>query len=594
MDSFWSMAGYMKDGLTTAKESMNALVGVQSENLPRPDIPKLPVQPERERTVIDLKGADFMLPGEKCFISIPKACFECKKPFFEPEGRLVATNFRLRFQAPKGTFSREDLVWLQTKQVLDIPLGLIEEVKLECPPSATGAPRWRLKIITKDGRIVFINVPSPDNLNQVEEHIAALSQPGEHFTSALFAFAHAQASGLSQNGWDIYNPSAEYSRMGVDTPQTAAPSSPWSVTSINQEYGLCSTYPSMLVVPRSMTEAALRGVAQFRKRGRLPTMSWCGGPSLSYASLWRCSQPGEGMMGNNSTDDEQLLQMIRAGAGGAKRDLLTLDLRSMKAAYANKVGGGGFEDYPNCKLVFGGVDNVHGVREAWRKMYKAVHGLEVSKVGSWLRDVADSGWYDIMGAIFHCVVLVVNELGKEKCSAVVHCSDGWDRTAQVSSLAMLCLDPHYRTLRGFCILIQKEFCSFGHRFRTRLGNGEQPTSEFSPIFVQWLECVYQMIQQYPESFEYSPGLLLFVMKEVFTNRYGTFLVDSERERREVSRKTLSLWSAILLPEGPPQEYVNPAYRPRDGVIYPSCSQISFKLWEDFWFRYQLHPRDEPI
>lgn len=32
---------------------------------------------------------------------------------------------------------------------------------------------------------------------------------------------------------------------------------------------------------------------------------------------------------------------------------------------------------------------------------------------------------------------------------VVHCSDGWDRTAQLTSLAMLMLDSHYRTLRGF-------------------------------------------------------------------------------------------------------------------------------------------------
>lgn len=34
-------------------------------------------------------------------------------------------------------------------------------------------------------------------------------------------------------------------------------------------------------------------------------------------------------------------------------------------------------------------------------------------------------------------------------SVVVHCSDGWDRTAQLTSLAMLMLDSHYRTLRGF-------------------------------------------------------------------------------------------------------------------------------------------------
>ena len=32
---------------------------------------------------------------------------------------------------------------------------------------------------------------------------------------------------------------------------------------------------------------------------------------------------------------------------------------------------------------------------------------------------------------------------------LVHCSDGWDRTAQLTSLAMILLDPYFRTLSGF-------------------------------------------------------------------------------------------------------------------------------------------------
>lgn len=36
-------------------------------------------------------------------------------------------------------------------------------------------------------------------------------------------------------------------------------------------------------------------------------------------------------------------------------------------------------------------------------------------------------------------------------SVLVHCSDGWDRTAQMSSLAMLLLDPFYRTIKGMFV-----------------------------------------------------------------------------------------------------------------------------------------------
>ena len=38
---------------------------------------------------------------------------------------------------------------------------------------------------------------------------------------------------------------------------------------------------------------------------------------------------------------------------------------------------------------------------------------------------------------------------EEKVSVVVHCSDGWDRTAQTCSLASIMLDPYYRTIHGF-------------------------------------------------------------------------------------------------------------------------------------------------
>ena len=37
--------------------------------------------------------------------------------------------------------------------------------------------------------------------------------------------------------------------------------------------------------------------------------------------------------------------------------------------------------------------------------------------------------------------------------ALVHCSDGWDRTAQLTSLTQLMIDPTYRTISGFLVWI---------------------------------------------------------------------------------------------------------------------------------------------
>lgn len=60
---------------------------------------------------------------------------------------------------------------------------------------------------------------------------------------------------------------------------------------------------------------------------------------------------------------------------------------------------------------------------------------------------------------------IADKVESGKTSVVVHCSDGWDRTGQLTSLAMLMLDSYYRTIRGFEVLLEKEWLSFGHRFQ---------------------------------------------------------------------------------------------------------------------------------
>lgn len=205
-----------------------------------------------------------------------------------------------------------------------------------------------------------------------------------------------------------------------------------------------------------------------------------------------------------------------------------------------------------------------------------------------MRDVADSKWYDLIGAILNCTQKVLVEILHFRSNVMVHCSDGWDRTAQTTSLAMLCVDPHYRTQEGLLKLIQKEWCAFGHKFRTRAALGETPTNEASPIFVQWLESVYQIIIQSPNSFEFTPAVLLRLATEVYSNRFGTFFTDCERERLQtVAPHTLSLWSFLLSP-AEVGTWQNPNYRAHVKPLIPSVSQASFVVWEAYWFRY--HPR----
>jgi hypothetical protein len=88
----------------------------------------------------------------------------------------------------------------------------------------------------------------------------------------------------------------------------------------------------------------------------------------------------------------------------------------------------------------------------------------------------------------------VDKVENHRTSVMVHCSDGWDRTAQLTAIALLLLDPYYRTLRGFQVIIEKEWLSFGHKFAQRIGHGDDRHSDAdrSPVFLQFIDCVWQV------------------------------------------------------------------------------------------------------
>ena len=52
---------------------------------------------------------------------------------------------------------------------------------------------------------------------------------------------------------------------------------------------------------------------------------------------------------------------------------------------------------------------------------------------------------------------IASILTEQGASLLLHCSDGWDRTSQLSSLAMLLMDPYYRTRRGFAVPLNYKY-----------------------------------------------------------------------------------------------------------------------------------------
>ena len=111
------------------------------------------------------------------------------------------------------------------------------------------------------------------------------------------------------------------------------------------------------------------------------------------------------------------------------------------------------------------------------------------------------------------------------------------------------LDGYYRTIEGFEVLIEKDFLSFGHQFGVRLGCGVKDSlgeKSFSPVFIQFLDCVYQIFHQFPTLFEFNPEFLKDIAYHSFSLCFRTFIANNEREQEEfdLRHKTVSLWTYI--------------------------------------------------
>lgn len=154
----------------------------------------------------------------------------------------------------------------------------------------------------------------------------------------------------------------------------------------------------------------------------------------------------------------------------------------------------------------------------------------------------------------------------------------------VSSLVQVMCDPHCRTQYGFQGLVQKEWVMGGHRFYSRINyhrdndkeevslglkrillllnshrGGEKSHLHFSPlhlsssfliyssqpvlftllshvipsqapVFLLFLDCVWQLWSQYPSRFQLTEDFLLALHDSIHLPLFSTFLANCQRER----------------------------------------------------------------
>jgi hypothetical protein len=182
-----------------------------------------------------------------------------------------------------------------------------------------------------------------------------------------------------------------------------------------------------------------------------------------------------GLGGKKSAEDVLLLEHLRSangrgpGAGGGDSaavagalgatqgglgafPLYIADCRGRAAVTGNKLQGKGAENvsnYTNAHLCFCDILNIHTMRDSQAALASlllpdpgamaagnnapeaVLHPTGAAGEARFLKRLDDSGWLRHVALVLSASVWIARRLRFEGASVLVHCSDGWDRTAQV-------------------------------------------------------------------------------------------------------------------------------------------------------------------
>ncbi|XP_014896741.1 myotubularin-related protein 7a [Poecilia latipinna] len=448
--------------------------------------------------------------------------------------------------------------------------------------SASGCP---LLIRCKNFQILHFSIPREQDCQDVHLSLQRLSQPQRYEELYCFSYKPNVDEEERRRDWAFVDLKADFSRMGL-------PNAQWKLSPVNQQYKVSDTYPAELFVPDSAAPPVLVGSSKFRSRGRFPALSYYS--KENHAAICRSSQPLSGFSARCLEDEQMLEAILRSNP---RSDFMyVVDTRPKLNAIANRAAGKGYENednYSNIKFQFMGIENIHVMRNSQQKMLEVCE-LRSPSMSDFLEGLESSGWLKHIKAVLDTGVFIAKAVA-EGISVLVHCSDGWDRTAQVCSVACVLLDPYYRTLKGLMVLIEKDWVSFGHKFTQRCNHLAGDPKEVSPIVDQFLECVWQLMEQFPCAFEYNENLLITVHSHIYSCQFGNFIGNNQQERRElrVHEKTHSLWSYLWTNRA---EFINPLYRQNhsqsQGLLRPSTAPYCFKFWRGLYNRFDrgMHPR----
>ncbi|KAK2180751.1 hypothetical protein NP493_427g01041 [Ridgeia piscesae] len=251
----------------------------------------------------------------------------------------------------------------------------------------------------------------------------------------------------------------------------------YKATLCNKAFRIASSLPECLVVPRSLDNAVIGEAAPQFVEYRIP--------------VWSYTHPGSGA---------SLVRMADTIPEGAHRDVEEKMLSAIALSHIS-LKRPVVHDLSKLPVTLSDIQTSH---EKLRELCMPSSRKEMLSLdANWFSRLEDTRWISVVAICLQSALRVVEDLIDKMLTVVIKEESCSDLAPVISCLVQLLVDPACRSLHGFQALVEREWVALGHHFADRCGLVTSPDTEQCPVFLLFLDCCWQLLQQFPSAFQFS-------------------------------------------------------------------------------------------
>ena len=311
----------------------------------------------------------------------------------------------------------------------------------------------------------------------------------------------------------------------------------------NKSFEICDVICRYAVVPSSISLESVSDSGTNHYNHRF--MTWCWTDSDTMVSLLRCSEPKTIL---NNSYLSKIMSTVNSGKARTHAVLSTARLKD--SCPSEETISSSFEKLWNTCLV--------------------------KDCDNFYKNLDSCKWLHHMQSLIRASRHIARTLKCDKNPVVVMDQSGRDISCVIVSLVVILCDKYYRTIDGFANLINKEWVAAGYSFYSSLMtiNGHK---NFLPTFMMFLDCVHNIILQYPTEFEFTDHYLIEILDTIFSGDSKLFMFNCPKDLSLIFKDgengiVNQFWMNVFKNRS---NFSNPLFDLKDRIFKPKQNSLTF-------------------